>query len=157
MQQHFTCRDKAYSEAFKGVPHTPQSAPAFAKVMLSSPAVCWWTYSQTMPIREPGQHGTNCVIMASLGCTGFKQIANKLIIHLATELSSLALMYNTHKALVTKTWDWLKSAINMQNFKIIVHGLQRPWLWMWLAVSTSLCLEKVCILPSSRIFFCIHL
>lgn len=108
--------------------------------MLFSPAVCWWAYTQI--IREPEQHRTNCISMASLGNTGFKQIANKLVIYLATELSSLALMYNTHESLVTKTWDWLKSAINMQNFKITVHGLQRQWLWKWLEISTALLFGK---------------
>lgn len=58
--------------------------------------------------------------MASLGRAGFKQIVNKLGIYLATALFSLALMYNKYEALVTKTWDWLKSAINMQNFKISI-------------------------------------
>lgn len=63
--------------------------------------------------------------MAPLGSTGLKQIANKLVIYLATALPTLALVYNTHEALVTKTWDRLKSAISMQDFKITIHGLQR--------------------------------
>lgn len=110
--------------------------------MLVSPAVCRWAFRQTMPIREPEQHRTNCISMASLGNAGLKQIANKLVIYLATELSSLALIHNTHESLVTKTWDWQKSAINMQHFKITVHGLQRQWLWKWLEISIALLFGK---------------
>lgn len=161
MQQHFTCRDKAYFEAFKGVSHTPHSAPVFAKTMLFSPAVCWSAYSQTMVIGEPGHHRTNCITTASLGSTGFKQIANKLKIYLTTALSSLALTCNTHEALVTKTWDWQKCANNMQSFQITIHGLQRKTVIMKVGSLQQFvllfCLEKVCILLYSHVFFCIHL